>query len=368
MKKECPFESLAALGWTGRGGSASERVAVGSHRVWGRVVEQQRGMSRVAVAFPDVPGMCEMWAEVAGRMLHETTSALQLPTVGDFVVVRTPSVEGPGVIEEVLPRRTLLLRKVVWTGQDGQSIAANVDRAFIVVSATPEFNPRRIERYLVVMRSAGIEPFVVLNKVDLVEDRSEFVSVLERLVSSFVMTSTATQEGVDRLTSLLSPRSTSVFVGSSGVGKSSLVNVLLGHEALVTQQTSDPRLGRHTTTARHLLLLPGGGLVIDTPGMREFGLWEEDAHVDDDFPDVTRLAAACRFRDCQHESEPGCAVLAAIAAGVLDAGRLKGMRKLQRETARVAATRDRVEKERQKRVWKNRTREGRLRRKGKEIW
>lgn len=259
------------------------------------------------------------------------------PAVGDFVLLTgEPS---SFVIVDILPRRTSLARQAAGTKTQMQTIAANLDRVFVVTSFNEDFNFNRLERYLTAIHDGGATGVVVLNKADLVggEERREHVALLRaRLGDDVTIVSSCAlgeQDGLAELMPHLRDGETSSFVGSSGVGKSTLVNSLLGEARQVTADVreSDAR-GRHTTTHREMFLLPGGAIVIDTPGMREFQLWDEGGGLAA-FGDIEELGATCRFRDCSHESEPGCAVVAAVDRGELSEARLESWRRLQREVA-----------------------------------
>lgn len=251
---------------------------------------------------------------------------------GDWVAV---SGEGSDVVvEAVLPRRTVFLREAAGQRAEAQAIAANLDRVFVVTSVEGDFNVRRLERYLVAIAGGGAEPIIVLTKADLALDPSAILEEASRLAPA-ILTSAVTGAGVDELRARMPPGSTSALVGSSGVGKSALVNRLLGTEVqrLGHVRAHDKR-GRHTTTRRELFEVPGGGLLVDTPGMRELKPWQpRDAHADDAFEDLVEIGFGCKYRDCRHLEEPGCAVREAVAAGSLDASRVAAWRKLEDERA-----------------------------------
>jgi ribosome biogenesis GTPase / thiamine phosphate phosphatase len=274
-------------------------------------------------------------ARVSGRFRQEE---VDWPAVGDWVAVQR---EG-GVIKHLLPRTSLLARRRPLAHQ-AQAVAANIDVVFVVASAERSPNLRRIERYLTVVWASGARPVVVLNKLDLSPDPDGDRRAVEAIAAGVpcVATSAASGAGVDELLAHLPVGVTGAMVGPSGVGKSSLLNRLLGAEL---QSTGEVRLadakGRHTTTRRQLFVLPGAGCLIDTPGMRELGLWDAADGIDQTFEDVEALAAGCRFRDCRHQGEPGCAVLAAVAAGELAEGRLASLDKLRREEAFEQRQRD----------------------------
>jgi ribosome biogenesis GTPase len=313
-----------------------------------RVVEEQRGAYRVAGDF-------DGWAEVSGKLRHDAQATADFPAVGDWVVVSAPSGTQRGLITRRLARYSTISRKAAGRVVEEQVVAANVDTIFLVTALPDDLNPRRIERYLTVVREAGAVPVVVLNKTDLSPDaEAEANGVRARLPFVDVIGVSAKHaHGLDALDAYLLPARTVALIGSSGVGKSTLVNRLLGHELLKTASTreADGR-GRHTTTSRHLVELPGGALLIDTPGMRELQPWVEETAVAETFEDIAGLAEGCRFSNCEHRTEPGCAVLAAVADGSLDAGRLEHFRHLGRELAFEEQKRDKAAAADQKRRWK----------------
>jgi ribosome biogenesis GTPase len=293
-------------------------------------------------------------AVLPGRLLHAAQGRDALPAVGDWVLARPLPGEQRALVEHLLPRRSWLSRKAAGERTDEQIIAANVDLVCVVASLNSELNLRRLERYLAVTWDSGATPVLVLNKADLFAGRDEVVAAARRVAPGVDVhqTSAVTGEGLDGLQAALARGRTAVFIGSSGVGKSSLVNRLLGREA---QHVSDIRAddkGRHTTTARQMLVLPGGAVVIDTPGLRELGLWDAGEGVGRAFADVEEIGQKCAFRDCGHRSEPGCAVQAAIDDGTLDFARLESYRKLQREQVYIESKKnDRLRSEEKKR-WK----------------
>ena len=276
----------------------------------------------------------EAWGEVAGRLRWVAEGHAELPAVGDWVAVRGRPGEERAVIHAVLPRRTRFSRKRAGGEVEEQVVAANVDVAFLVTSLNRDFSPRRLERYLAMAWESGAEPVVVLAKADLCDDPEAFraqAGVVAWGVPVHVV-SAADGRGVDELRAHLGEGRTGVFLGSSGVGKSTLANRLMGAELLSTRQVREgDDKGRHTTTHRQLLLLPGGGLLLDTPGMRELQLWGGEEGVGATFADVEALAQGCRFADCTHAAEPGCAVRHAVERGALAPERLESWRKLLRE-------------------------------------
>jgi len=311
-----------------------------------RIIEEQRGAYRVAGDF-------DGWAEVSGKFRHDALATADFPAVGDWVCL-TPSPER-AIITRRLNRRSTISRKAAGRAVEEQVVAANVDTIFLVTAFAEDLNPRRLERYLTVVRDAGAVPVVILNKTDLSTDPdAEATDVRARLPFVDVLAISAKRgEGLAALDAYLSPAQTVALIGSSGVGKSTLVNRLLGQERLKTAEISDvDGKGRHTTTARHLVELPGGALLIDTPGMRELQPWVEESAVSEAFEDIAELARGCRFSDCAHETEPGCAVLAAVERGELAVERLEHYRHLGREIAFEERKRDKSAASAEKRRWK----------------
>ena len=322
-----------------------------------RVVEEQRGRYRVwsgetehlAVladrrrtgrdSFGLLSDDPKSLAELADRLRHREAPQVEIPVVGDWVRVVA---EAPGtrraVIHGVLPRRSRIARRAAGNPTEEQVLAANVDIAFIVSSLNRDLSPSRLARYVTLARNGGVTPVIVLTKADLCTDPDTAVTEIAAAMPGVPAHAISVwlAQGLEALMLYLSPGTSCVLLGSSGVGKSTIVNYLLGTEA---QRVSPVRerddRGRHTTTRRQMLRLPGGALLIDTPGLREIQLWsgDEDGGLEHAFADISDLATACRFTDCQHQNEPGCAVTAAVAEGALDAGRLASYTKLQRELA-----------------------------------
>jgi ribosome biogenesis GTPase len=296
-------------------------------------LEPGRVIQAAGSSFRLVTASGERQATPAGRLKHEAAAAADMPAVGDWVMSR-PAGGSDALIERVLPRRTKLSRKVPGGRSQEQVVAANVDIVLVVMGLDGDFSPRRIERYLTLVRESGARPAVLLNKVDLCPDppgrRAEIEAVT--IGAPVLLLSCTTGEGVESVRGLIGSRETAVLVGSSGAGKSTLINRLLGSAIQKTAVVrEDDGRGRHTTTHRELFRLPGGGLLIDNPGIREVQLWASEESLARTFDDIAGLAVACRYRDCSHETEPGCAVLAAAESGDLPPSRLEGFRKLQRE-------------------------------------
>jgi len=331
-------DDLARLGWDDQWA----RIAPAGADVV-RVIAEHRGAYHVVGA----GGVA--WAEITGKRFHDAKDKRDLPTVGDWVAVerwaQALAANGAATIGDILARRTLLVRRAAGERVAPQPLAANVDIGLIVTSANQDLSPRRLERYLVVLRDAAVTPVMVINKIDLVADGDAAVAAIAALAPELeiIPTSAITPGGTDRLRDRVAD-ATSVLLGSSGVGKSTLLNRLVEREAQLTQPArEDDAKGRHTTTRRELFVLPSGGVVIDTPGMRELGLWSDEAEADPttlaDFADVAALAEGCRFADCTHLREPGCAVRPAIDAGTLTPERVASYVKLaaeSRETGRRA--------------------------------
>jgi len=325
-------QALSRLGYTPFFADAFAPLAAdaGALRLPARVVTEHRGAYRVH------DGTNERWASVTGRLRHEAEGPLDRPAVGDWVVL-----EG-AVISAVLPRRTAFVRRAAGEGKKPQVVAANVDWVFLVSSLNRDFSPRRLERYLALARESGAEPVVLLSKMDLADPAKalEEAKAITRGVPIHALSS-RTGEGLEVIREYLSSGATGVLLGSSGVGKSTLINRLLGEERLLTSPVrDDDDKGRHTTVRRELVVLPTGGVLIDTPGMREIGLWETSTGLDEAFDDVAEIAATCRFSDCHHEKEPGCAVREAIADGTLPPVRLASYLNLQQENARLSTLSD----------------------------
>ena len=325
---------LATLGWSpSRAEEFIPHAAAGCMPA--RVAAQHRGGYVIYAESGERP------AEVAGQLRHAALSPADLPAVGDWVAVREAPEADAATIHALLPRRTVFSRKAAGEATE-QVVAANVDVVFLVSALGPDLNVRRLERYLAAGWDSGADPVVVLNKSDLADDLAGATAQVEAVAFGVpvLVVSAADGTGLDGLARHLEGNRTAALLGSSGVGKSSLVNCLLGSERQDVADLRNDGRGRHTTTYRELIPLPGGGLVLDTPGMREFALWEAGDGVDQTFADVAELAAACRFRDCAHGGEPGCAVLAAVADGRLAAERLESYRKLLRELGHLEAKGD----------------------------
>jgi ribosome biogenesis GTPase len=285
----------------------------------------------------------ESLATVSGGLRHRAAGRHEFPAVGDWVAI-TPGAPGRrAVIQAILPRRSKFSRKVAGRETTEQVVAANIDTVFLMMGLDGDYNLRRIERYLITARDGGASPVVVLNKADLCDAVDLRVQEVQSVAQSAPVHAVSTKQGgaLGALEPYLTPGRTIALLGSSGVGKSTLVNRLVGHQMQATQdvRVSDSR-GRHTTTRRQLIIVTGGALLIDTPGLRELQLWDGAGGMDETFDDVEVLGAGCRFRDCRHEAEPGCAVKAAVDSGHLDASRLDSYRQLRRERAALLGQQD----------------------------
>jgi len=293
-----------------------------------RVVRQSRDLSTLIASSGEQRG------EVSGLFRNRARGPADYPAVGDWAAVRTVP-GGRAIIEALLPRRSAFTRKAAGEAVEAQVVAANVDTVFLISGLDGDFNLRRMERYLTTAWSSRAEPIVVLNKADLHADLAAFAAAAAGVAPGVpvLAVSALAERGLESLDPYLRPGRTIALLGSSGVGKSTMINRLLGEERFATAAVSDAAAGRgrHTTSARELVRLPGGALLVDTPGLRELGLWADDEGLDRTFEEIDVLAARCRFPDCGHEREPGCAVRAAVEAGAIDRQRWESYLKLRRE-------------------------------------
>jgi ribosome biogenesis GTPase len=335
--------ALEELGWDADWASALEQLQE-DNLIAGRIAEQHRGVYVVWSAAG------ELRARAAGRLFYAHEVGSPIPAVGDWVGIHTEG--GAATITSILPRRSAFIRKRAGLASDEQVLAANVDTAFLLAGLDDDFSLRRLERYITTAWESGAEPVVVLTKADLCPDVAEAMFQVETVAIGVPVypLSNITGIGVDALSRHLQPGRTVVLLGSSGVGKSTLLNRLAGSERMRTAAVADDGTGRHTTTHRELVRLPDGALVIDTPGLRELQFWDGDLSAA--FEDIESLAADCRFRDCAHQTEPGCAVLTAVDDGSLALDRLRSWRKLQRELEAIAARTDHRLRVARKKRWK----------------
>jgi len=297
----------------------------------------------------------EFTAEITGKMRHLAVSRLDYPAVGDWVAITAFPEQGSAIIHALLPRKSQFVRKAAGIKTDEQVVAANIDILFIVMGLDLDFNPRRLERYLTSAWDSGARPVILLNKSDLCEDLEEKLAAIESSAVGIdcLPVSATNKNGIEQVRSLIKSGETAAFVGSSGVGKSTIINALLGEERLLTQQirASDGR-GRHTTTWRELIMLPDGGIVIDNPGIRQLKLWTEGDSLEGSFEDIEQLSRECRFGDCTHVTEPGCAILEAIENGTLDPGRYRNYLKMRKELEYLDQRRDGVARMNKEAKWK----------------
>lgn len=328
---------LTHLGWT-----PALDAAFAPHAADGLVP------ARVAVAFGAtfrvITAEGECLADVTGKMRHEAQGRRDLPAVGDWVAVKTTTATGGrATIQAILPRTSVFSRKAAGTDTTEQVLATNVDTAFLMTAFDQDLNLRRLERYLAMTWESGATPVILVNKSDLTDQADAMRAEVDGIALGVPVLAISAKHsaGLDALQPYLVPGRTVVVLGSSGVGKSTLINRLVGDERLRTAEVrEEDHRGRHTTTHRELIVLPGGAILIDTPGMRELQLWTSDSGMVEAFDDIASLAAGCFFADCQHATEPRCAVKQAVADGRLPAGRLENFHKLRAEQDALAARQD----------------------------
>lgn len=313
---------LETYGWNDTFSAALRDLAL-DQCVPGRVVADHGSYLKVVTP-------TEMIAETAGALTHDSEPH-QLPKVGDWVALQLGD-HNRAIIRAVLPRSSEINRKAAGTSNARQVLATNVDIAFVVQALDFDFSPSRLERYTYQLRQSHIEPIFIFNKADKAVDLPDKLAIIKTLNVPFIITTAIKGEGIETIRAIVSKGRTAVFLGSSGVGKSTLTNALLGDERQKTAAVRESdSMGRHTTSHREIFVLPSGGLIIDTPGIRELQLWGEEEYLSQSFKDVEELAGGCEFRNCSHTKEENCAVLAAIHSGTLAATRLESYLKFKNE-------------------------------------
>jgi ribosome biogenesis GTPase len=297
----------------------------------------------------------ELLGEVAGRLRHDAAHRSDLPAVGDWVAIESRPEEAGATIHAVLPRKSKFIRRAAGTRTEGQVVGTNIDTVFLVTSLNQDFNVRRIERYLIVALESGARPVIVLSKSDLCEEVEERLAEIQTVAGDVPLhtISIVSQDGLDELAPYFRHGQTVALLGSSGVGKSTLINHLLGRDVQKVREIREhDGSGQHTTTSRELILLPQGGLVLDTPGMRELHLWDGTESLQHAFDDIETLVRSCRFNDCRHGDEPGCAIQEALTSGTIEAARYQSYEKLQKELQQVARKQDINAQLTEKKRWK----------------
>ncbi|PKK90271.1 MAG: ribosome small subunit-dependent GTPase A [Candidatus Wallbacteria bacterium HGW-Wallbacteria-1] len=324
----------------------SIELQAGENRSIGRVIEENREGYLISLENMDI------YAEVAGRLYQEGNQRDALPAVGDWVILDLPPGQNMGIVQYTLPRTSALVRKMAGKREKVQVIAANVDRCFIIVGLDGNFNLRRMERFLVAVAGGGSHPVILLSKADLLEKEEieNFVGIALAAAPGIdvIPFSSVSGMGLERVESLLQPGLTVCFIGSSGVGKSTLLNVIAGIELAVTGEVRVDSKGRHTTTQRQIYVLDSGAMILDTPGIRELALWDATLGVSETFHDVLSFGSDCRFSDCTHVHEPGCGILKALDEGELSRSRYESFLKLNREASALEARTDSRQREARK--------------------
>ncbi len=296
-----------------------------------RVIAQEKGLYKIS------DGTEVRTAVVSGKYRYGVQTVSDYPAVGDYVIAEWHEGDGNAVITGLFPRRSCFIRKAAGTGNREQVVATNIDTVFICMSLNKNFNIRRLERYLSIAYDSGATPVAVLTKADLCSDVGERIAEVQNAAPGVdVLAVSSLDEDTGAVMRYILPGRTVAFIGSSGVGKSTLTNRLTGTDSIATRETGNDDKGRHTTTHRELIALPNGAFVIDTPGMRELGMWDSGGGIDTAFADIEALARACRYSDCTHNGEPGCAIRKALEEGTLDRARWNSYLKLKTENEYAA--------------------------------
>lgn len=319
-----------------------------------RVIIEEKHLYRVQISLDQA-----VWAPISGKILHDAKVRTDYPAVGDWVMVEMPNNSERGIIHHILPRKTILHRKQIGSSSDAQILSTNVDYVFITTSVNEDLNYRRTERYLSIVRESKSQPVILLTKADIAKDINQVIASVEQEFPGVPVHAICQDEfeKSEFLAGYLKKGTTSVFIGSSGVGKSTLVNFLIGrHEAKTQEIRDDDGKGKHTTTSRHLYQSTHGGLIIDTPGMRELQMSDHADGVSDQFIQIEELAQQCRFSDCGHqEKQPGCAIQAALADSTLPMAKWINYQKLESESRHGLRTQDKVVASNDRKNWKKLT-------------
>lgn len=291
-----------------------------------RIITQEKGFYRIS------DGSEERLAEVCGKFRYEAQTVSDYPAVGDYVIATWPEDGSNSIIESLFPRKSAFVRKAAGVDGHEQIVAANIDTVFVCMSLNNDYNLRRLERYIATAWDSGATPVVVLTKADLCDDLDAKIYEVEKIaVGAEVVAVSSLNDDYDSIKSYLRPEKTIAFLGSSGVGKSTLINKLLGEDIIATGGLRNDDKGRHTTTHRELITLPNGAYVIDTPGMRELGMWDSESGIENVFSDIEEMVSRCKFSNCTHNNEPGCVIIQALEAGTLDEARWISYQKLMAE-------------------------------------
>lgn len=348
--------NLNILGWNSLYEDAFKKQSGDARFIPARVTRENRDRYEV------ISEIGYMWAILSGSFSYKTKNGNR-PAVGDWVIIDAIPTENKAIIHGLLPRMTCLARKTAGETTEEQVLAANVDRVFIVTGLNRDFNVRRIERYLALVKNQHIEPVILLNKADLCPDPLSALVEVQNIAPETAVhyLSAAHEDDISFLWRYLTEGITGVLVGSSGAGKSTIINRLLGADILRTEEISAAiNKGTHTTTWRELIVLPQGGMVIDTPGLRELQLWVDEDDLSETFTDIADLAVNCRFRNCTHTNEPGCAVLEAIEQGILGMDRLANFRKMKKEVMYLERRRDQKARMADELKWKQISKKGKM--------